>query len=206
MQGVCGLWGRPLMVFAMRGSWCLPAVLGVFGLSAPVMAQEAGLTPTLSRLETEIAGLSVSVARSGPACPPACLQPIEAAPGVTPMGEAELLAFLDGPAAEMTGILADVRPPEAHAQGTLPGAINLPGETLRPDNPYRAELLAALGLREGTRAEHRIVLFGQSPLDPAPVTAIRALFEAGFPPENLHYYRGGLDVWTALGLTTGPGG
>ncbi|QFS81448.1 Rhodanese-like domain protein [Roseivivax sp. THAF40] len=179
-------------------------ILG-FGLPMNATAQDAGLTPTLSRLDTQIAGLPITVARNGPACPPACLQPMEAAPGVTPMGEAELVAFLAGPAAEMQGIVVDARSPEDHAQGTLPGAISLPGATLRSDNPYRAELLAALGLAPGRSPEHALVVFGQGPLDPAPVAALRALYEAGYPQEKLHYYRGGLDVWTALGLTVGPG-
>ncbi|MHA6324703.1 rhodanese-like domain-containing protein [Roseivivax sp. CAU 1753] len=174
-------------------------------LAHPVLAQDAGLTPTLPRLDTEIAGLSVTVARTGPACPPACLQPIEAAPGVAPMGEAELIAFLAGPATEMTGLLIDARTPEAYGQGTLPGAISLPAATLRADNPYRVELLAALGLAPGQETTYALVIFGQGPLDPAPVAAVRALFEAGYPASAMHYYRGGLDVWTGLGLSAGSG-
>ena len=37
---------------------------------------------------------------------------------------------------------------------------------------------------------------GQSPL------AIKAMVREGFPAEKIHYYRGGMQDWTVLGLTT----
>jgi len=37
---------------------------------------------------------------------------------------------------------------------------------------------------------------GQSP------RAIRALLAIGYPAEKLHYYRGGMQMWQSLGLTT----
>ena len=40
---------------------------------------------------------------------------------------------------------------------------------------------------------------GQSP------TAIRGLLEAGYPPEGILYYRGGLHDWLTLGLPVVPG-
>ncbi|SIS83868.1 Rhodanese-like domain-containing protein [Roseivivax lentus] len=185
----------------------VPLFSCVMALSLPPLAaaETAGLTPTLERLETQVAGQPVTVARSGPACPPACLQPMEAAPGVSAIGEAELVAFLAGPVSEMRGVLVDARAPGPFATGMLPGAISVPGFTLHSDNPYRAELLAALGLAPGRSPDLTLVVFGQGPLDPVPVMALRALFEAGYPAERMQYYRGGLDVWTALGLTTGPG-
>jgi rhodanese-related sulfurtransferase len=37
---------------------------------------------------------------------------------------------------------------------------------------------------------------GQSP------RAIRALISLGYPAEKLYYYRGGMQMWQSLGLTT----
>ena len=40
---------------------------------------------------------------------------------------------------------------------------------------------------------------GQSP------TAIRAMVREGYPAQRIFYYRGGMQAWKSLGLTTVPG-
>ena len=40
---------------------------------------------------------------------------------------------------------------------------------------------------------------GQSP------TAIRNMIEAGYPPERIAYYRGGMPTWRLLGVTVSNG-
>ncbi|HBZ44038.1 MAG TPA: hypothetical protein DEO85_08295 [Maritimibacter sp.] len=41
--------------------------------------------------------------------------------------------------------MVDARLPEWFAKGTIPGAVNVPFSTLDQSNPYRDQILAALG-------------------------------------------------------------
>jgi rhodanese-related sulfurtransferase len=110
------------------------------------------------------------------------IQPMQLAEGVRTVGELEVIAHLE------QGLpVVDARTPDFYEISTIPGAKNIP----YPDAKARiAEL----------DREHPTVFFcngpqcGQSPL------AIRALLEAGYPPEKILYYRGGLHDWLTLGL------
>ncbi|WP_212591570.1 rhodanese-like domain-containing protein [Antarctobacter heliothermus] len=125
-----------------------------------------------------------------------------AAPGVGTVGELEVLEFLEIFVGGGQGLLVDARLPAAYAAATLPGAVNLPAQTLRADNPYRDDLLTALGVRNGDHAgAFDLVFFGTGADDQDAPNALRRLLETGYPATKLKYYRGGLDSWRALGLT-----
>jgi rhodanese-related sulfurtransferase len=51
-----------------------------------------------------------------------------------------------------------------------------------------------------------VVLFCNGPWCGQSPTAARRMIEAGFPAENISYYRGGMQSWNMLGLTVVPGG
>jgi rhodanese-related sulfurtransferase len=185
--------------------------------AAPALAEEtrvlidgkrASVTvPTLSG-EVEISRIQDTEnvvtgewARTSRPCPDFCIQPMSPAPGVTTIGELELLDALQDPEV----VVVDSRTPDWYLGGTIPGAVNIP-------YTEAVDRLGELGCEidfEGwdcTEAR-RVALFcnglwcGQSP------TAIRRMIEAGFPAENISYYRGGMQSWHVLGLTvTKPGG
>ncbi|MGC9370962.1 MAG: rhodanese-like domain-containing protein [Paracoccaceae bacterium] len=134
-------------------------------------------------------------ARTSRPCPPFCIQPMTPAPGVTTIGELELLDMLEDPEA----IVLDSRTPDWFVKGSIPGAVNMP-------YTQAADRLGELGCTldfDGFICEDvpRVALFcngawcGQSP------TAIRRMIEAGFPADRLYYYRGGMQAWRVLGLT-----
>jgi rhodanese-related sulfurtransferase len=140
-------------------------------------------------------------ARTSRPCPDFCIQPMSPAPGVTTIGELELLDALQDPDV----VVVDSRTPDWYLGGTIPGAVNIP-------YTEAVDRLGELGCEidfEGwdcTQAK-KVALFcnglwcGQSP------TAIRRMIEAGFPAGNISYYRGGMQSWHLLGLTvTTPGG
>lgn len=166
-----------------------------------------GQTLTIRRNPDPGAVLTGEFARTSRACPPFCIQPQEAAPGVATLAELELIAFLQDRVAQGRGLLVDARLPEWQAKGTIPGAVGVPFATLAATNPYRDEILRALGARAlpgggfdfAEAAE--LALFGNGPwCDQAP-RAIRHLIEAGYPAEKLSYYRDGMQGWLMLGLT-----
>lgn len=168
------------------------------------MAEAVFKTPegefTVSRDQTPGARLEGDWALTGPDCPPFCIQPMSPAPGVTTVGELELIEAMKAG----DTILVDGRTPEWFTGGTIPGAINIP-------YTQAVERLAELncdpdfdGKFDCANAS-KVILFcngiwcGQSP------TAIRAMIEAGYPAEKISYYRGGMLAWRLLGLTVAGG-
>ena len=175
-------------------------------LAAPALGQESRISEDVGSFSFTLSGRSVTIDRRGAACPPACLQPMQAASGVSTIGELELLDFLDLFVSTGQGLLIDARLPDGFAMGTVPGAVNVPFATLRPDNPYRDDLLAALGVRNGDfGGAFDLVLFAGGADSPEAPQALRSLIDAGYPASKLKYYRGGMTAWQGYGLTVVPG-
>lgn len=164
-------------------------------------------TPILiERIQDTAHRLTGEFTKTSRPCPPFCITPIDVAPGVRTVGELELLDFMDTEVSAGIGLLLDTRVPEWFSKGTIPGALNMPFSTLDPQNPYRNDILRALGGREAgngwdfTDAQD-LLLFCNGPWCDQSPRAIRHLLSAGYPPEKLLYYRGGIQVWQSLGLT-----
>lgn len=112
------------------------------------------------------------------------IRPMQLAPGVRTVGELEVIAHVE------QGLpLVDCRLPGYFAEGTIPGAINIP-------HIETTERLAEFDCRR------EVVLFCNGPQCAATPHAIEQLLAAGHPPEQLLYYRGGLHDWLTLGLPT----
>ena len=184
----------------------------VFGLT-PMLAKagNVGITKDLMSVTVDHKGGKVDITRNqdnkatiDPAfaktsrkCPPFCIQPMQVAPGVTTVGELELLDFLS-----KGGFVIDNRTVEWHVKGTIPGAVHIPHTQI-------ASRLNELGCKKGAKWDcsnaKKVLLFcngmwcGQSP------TGIRAMLREGYPPEKIMYYRDGMQGWTTLGLTTVEG-
>lgn len=192
---------------------CLPAILAL--LAGPALAQDVSVgigkdlprvtiatdqgPVEISRIQDPAHEISGEWARTSRPCPDFCIQPMIAAEGVTTIGELELLAMLQDPAA----VVVDSRTPDWFQGGTIPGAISIPYTQMTDD-------LARLGCEidfdgwDCTDARP-VALFcngiwcGQSP------TSIRAMIAAGYPAERIFWYRGGMQVWRLLGLTVAGG-
>ena len=107
---------------------------------AVAQAQPVGLTDNVLRKEINLGGQMVVIernqdttatipqdfARTSRACPPFCITPMAAAPGVPTLGELELIAFLEDKVAKGQGVLMDSRLPEFYLKGAVPGAVNVP--------------------------------------------------------------------------------
>lgn len=183
----------------------------VFSLcAAPLTAQEAvnispGVpsvavqTPSgavdISRIQDNANEVSGEWALTSRPCPPFCIQPMTPAPGVTTIGELELLDML----ADETILVVDSRTPDWFEGGTIPGSVNIP-YSIMMDRLGDLGCVADFDGWDCTEAGN-VALFcnglwcGQSP------TAIRAMISAGYPAERIFYYRGGMQSWRVLGLT-----
>lgn len=197
------------------------AAIGLFMAMAPALhAQTVNITEDMAEAEFTVAGQSVTIsrnqdtqhqiegefARTSRSCPPFCIQPAVVAPGVETIAELELIEFLKGPVQDGSGLLIDSRVPDWFAKGTIPGAINVPFTTLDPVNGFRDQILEALGARKTADGMDfsevlDLALFCNGPWCGQSPHAIRDLLDAGYPPEKIHYYRGGMQDWLMMGLT-----
>lgn len=215
----------------MRFQHTLGALLAAAGIAlcgaAPAEELAVGISRSMDKFEGTLNGKPVTIMRNqdqtnkvNPAfaktsrqCPPFCIQPGQVAEGVETIGELELIAYVEQMAAGDDGILLiDSRTPDWVSKGTIPGAINLPWTKLNPakgaDPISISEILAGqFGAREmeglwDFSDAKTLVLFcngmwcGQSPNN------IKTLLRFGYPANKLKWYRGGMQDWEILGLTT----
>jgi len=166
-----------------------------------------GRTVTITRNQNENATLPADYMLTSRACPPNCIQPMIAATGVATYGELEVLGFLETKVSDGTGLMLDVRGPDAFGRASIPGAVNVPVMTLGEGNRFRNDIFRALGATD--RADNTLdfanarslAVYGDGMWSPDAVIAIRNLLSAGYPPSKLSFYRGGLEAWLHVGLT-----
>ncbi|MBU4528443.1 MAG: rhodanese-like domain-containing protein [Hoeflea sp.] len=165
-----------------------------------VVVETADGPVTIERIEDPEHEITGYFAQTSRACPPFCIQPAEAADGVATIGELELLDML----ADSEARVIDARTVDWHAEETIPGSVNIPYTEI-------AGRLDELGCVSNAGAwdcagAARVALYcnglwcGQSP------TAIRAMLRENYPADRIFYYRGGMQAWKILGLTTVEGG
>jgi rhodanese-related sulfurtransferase len=202
------------------------ALLASFVLPGVSFALDVNITADMPTLEVMHNGQKVAIQRNqnqdnniNPAfgktsrkCPPFCIQPGELAPGVDTIGELEVLHYLkkmsDG---DKSIMVIDSRTPDWAAKGTIPGAVNIPWDKLNigKSDPITVQeiLEKQLGAKQSEgfwnfSNAKTLVMFcngswcGQSP------TNIRGLLKIGYPADKIKWYRGGMQDWEMLGLTT----
>ena len=159
-----------------------------------VTVQTANGPVKIIRNQDTNATINAKYAKTSRNCPPFCIQPMQVAPGVTTVGEMEVLEF-----ARNGGKLIDGRTLEWYLDGTIPSAINVP-YTQMAGRLNELGCTGSAGKWDCTKVE-KVLLFcngpwcGQSPM------AIKAMLREGYPAEKILYYRGGMQAWHSLGLT-----
>lgn len=145
--------------------------------------------------------------RPDPSCGPLCITPQTAANGVQTVGEREVIAFVANVVSAGEGLLIDSREPDRRSTGFIAASVNVPTSLVQPDNPFMSDIMTALGARafEGTlnfSDAMPLVIFDDGPTTSDAPALITQLISVGYPADKLSYYRGGMLVWTALGLNT----
>ena len=217
----------------MRTTKALFAAAIATVLAAPVGAEDVAvqITAGLGSVDVMHGGEKITIMRNqdqkntvNPAfaktsreCPPFCIQPSKLAPGVETIGEAEVIEYAkrmsDG---DGTIVLVDSRTPDWVGRGTIPSAMNVPWTQLNPAKG--ADPISIAEIMEGVfnvqsneelmdfSESRTAVMFcngmwcGQSPNN------IKNLLKFGYPAHKIKWYRGGMQDWEILGLTTVPGG
>lgn len=145
-------------------------------------------------------------------CPPFCIKPVKLHKNVETVAELEMIAALEKIAAGDDSVMVvDNRTPDWHARGSIPGSVNIPFTKISRDKGADdltiAESLERFGAKETATGwdfsnAKTLYLFcngmwcGQSPL------GIAGLLDEGYPASKIKWYRGGMQDWEVLGLTT----
>ncbi|MBF0305672.1 MAG: rhodanese-like domain-containing protein [Alphaproteobacteria bacterium] len=191
----------------------LLVVLMLAGLSVPASAQEVLIkegmlevkidTATgpvvIKRNQDQNANIDPDFAKTSRKCPPFCVQPIEAAPGVKTVAELEVIDFL----AKKDGVLLDARTQDWHLRGTIPGSVNIPYTEV-------GGRLNELGCQKNGAAwtcggAKKVAVYCNGPWCGQSHAAIAAMIKAGYPADRILYYRGGVQGWKSLGFNTVEG-
>jgi len=152
-------------------------------------------------------------------CPPFCVQPMTVAKGVDTIGELEMLDYLQKASNGDESILVvDSRTPDWVMRGTIPGSVNIPWNTINVDkdgmftDPIRAEGANAIMAKEfGVETKNKrldfsnaktLVMFCNGIWCPQSSINIKTLIKVGYPAEKIKWYRGGMQDWVSVGLTT----
>jgi len=211
-----------LMLSGLAPVWAADPADGLFDLDQ----LEVRITEALSHLELSHEGKPVLLMRhqdpdhrivapydkTARRCPPYCVQPMQVAPGVETIGELELIDYLkraeDG---DSTVLVIDSRTDEWVQRGTIPGSVHISYQRLDPEFASPQQIAEILQLEFGAASADGIWDFGgvktlvffcngawcgQSP------TNIKALLGFGYPAHRIKWYRGGMQAWESLGLTT----
>jgi len=168
-----------------------------------------GAPVTIERNQDIQHRLSNSYTKTSRPCPPFCIQPFEAVPGMRTIGETELIRFMRQDVGSNQGVLIDARMPKWYKQGTIPGSVNIPFSIFSKANGdrYINKLLPLLGAQKSSNGwrfdqAQRIAIFDNGPWCQQANLAIKNLLKLGYPKAKIFYYRGGMQYWQILGFTT----
>jgi rhodanese-related sulfurtransferase len=134
------------------------------------------------------------------------------APGVETIGELEMLEYLKKAGKDASVLVIDSRDGDwPQRSGIIPGAVQLPWQDLHPahnDLDKIAEILifrfgaARLGGLWNFENAKTLVMYCNGPWCGQSPTNIKQLMALGYPAHKLKWYRGGVQDWKMLGLTT----
>ena len=178
-----------------------------------------GQKVTISRGHDLHATIPEAFQKTDRGCPPFCVQPMRLAPGVETVGEIEVLGYLKRAGEGDTSVLVvDSRTPDWVMRGTIPGSVNIPWTKINTDTagtfgtPAEAATIdqilseqfgAAKGASGWDFSKARtLVLFCNGIWCPQSSINIQTLVKLGYPADKIKWYRGGMQDWFSVGLTT----
>lgn len=179
---------------------------------ASVDVMHHGQKVTIMRNQNQDNQVNPDFARTSRKCPPFCIQPGELAPGVKTIAELEVLYFLmQMNAGDESIMVIDSRTPNWVEKGTIPGTVNIPWDKLDIGKSGPVSVHEILEKQLRAKSEHgfwnfeeakTLVMFCNGPWCGQSPTNIRDLLKIGYPAHKIFWYRGGMQDWESLGLTT----
>ena len=178
-----------------------------------------GQKVTISRGHDLHATIPEAFQKTDRGCPPFCVQPMHLAPGVETVGEIEVLGYLKRAGEGDTSVLVvDSRTPDWVMRGTIPGSVNIPWTKINTDTagtfatPAESATIDQIlseqfGAAKGASGwdfskAKTLVLFCNGIWCPQSSINIKTLVKLGYPADKIKWYRGGMQDWFSVGLTT----
>lgn len=125
-------------------------------------------------------------------------------------GEVEVLTYIKQMQNDKTMLMIDTRDEEWYGYRSIPGAINIHYVYIMMSKSFPEEFKQALvrfgvlGTKKPYDFSHAktILLFCNGAWCSQSPKMIKALLSLGYPPEKMKWYRGGMDDWLGLSMTT----
>jgi rhodanese-related sulfurtransferase len=177
-----------------------------------VAVMHGGQKVTIMRNQNQDNTINSDFAKTSRKCPPFCIQPGNLAPGVETIGELEVIHYLKKMSEGDKSILVvDSRTPDWVAKGTIPGSVNIPWDKLNIGKSDPITVQEILEKELGVKNQDgfymfdnakTVVMFCNGPWCGQSPTNIKGLLKIGYPADKIKWYRGGMQDWESLGLTT----
>jgi 3-mercaptopyruvate sulfurtransferase SseA len=163
----------------------------------------------IERIQDTNNKLKNSYTKTSRPAPPFSIQPFQPIKGIETVTELDVIDFISNELSENRGLLVDARMPKWHQVGTIPGAINIPFSILstKGENPFIGQIFELFGAKNESGKwdfsnVQTILIFDNGPWCQQGVRAMKNLVHLGYPKSKIKYYRGGIQYWQILGLTT----
>ena len=139
------------------------------------------------------------------------LLPISINEDVRTVGELEVLAFMKQMQNRDDMMLVDARKEDWYHYRTIPGSVNIPFNYIKNHEAHEFEYedyLKSMGVeidrhaRFDFRGAKKLLVFCNGPWCSQSIAFINALIEAGYDPEKIKWYRGGMQTWLQAGMTS----
>ena len=171
-----------------------------------------GEAMSISRNQDNANTIDEKFVKTSRPCPPFCIQPAVLAPGVETVAELEVLDYIQAMHNGEPVLVQDSRTPDWHERGHIPGTVNIPWTQLATKAGASVIEISEImvdqfgveeieGVFNFSNAK-TLVLYcngmwcGQSP------ASIVTLMSFGYPAHKIKWYRGGMQDWEILGLST----
>jgi len=162
----------------------------------------------IQRIQDTTHKLTNSYTKTSRPTPPFGIQPFQPIKGIETVSELDVIDFIKDELSNNRGILIDARMPKWNRAGTIPGSTNIPFSVLTPSKKISyGKILGLLGAtKEGEKWNFKnaqsLLVFDNGPWCQQGVRAMQNLVKIGYPKSKILYYRGGMQYWQILGLTT----
>jgi rhodanese-related sulfurtransferase len=165
-----------------------------------------GKSIRIERIQDTSNKLKNSYTKTSRPTPPFNIQPYEPIEGIKTIGELCLIKFLKDEVQSNKGMLIDARMPKWYKAGSIPHSFNIPFPILTPKN-FNEKIAQIFGVKKENgkwnfNHAQKILIYDNGPWCQQGVHAMKNLVKIGYPKSKILYYRGGMQYWQILGLTT----
>ena len=158
-----------------------------------VKIKHEGKEIVIKRIQDTSHKLTNSFSKTSRPTPPFFIQPYTPIEGIETIEELEVLDALKNNSA----ILIDARLTKWYKYSTIPAALNIPFSMIygKKIKVFGEKILSILKNED-------LIIFDNGPWDQQAVALMKSLIRLGYPKSKMRYYRGGMQFWEIVGLST----